>query len=99
MKYLKQKDKQNRIGFKNFEYKKLIVKTLITNTNLSKVVRWKFSKELIVLPKKFLLSSFNNRCVITGRKKRINKLYSFSRIMFLRLAREGKLNNLKKATW
>ena len=42
-------------------------------------------EKFFLLPVKSSLSHVTNRCVITNRKKRINKLYSFSRISFLKL--------------
>ena len=40
-----------------------------------------------------------SRCVITGNKKRVNNSYNYSRLVFLRLARFGSLNGLRKAAW
>ena len=96
MKYLVQKENQNRVNFKAFEMKKFIIKSLLYNTNFSKLLRWKVSK---TLTSKISLVRLVNRCVISGRKKRINNLYSFSRIFFLKLARSGNLNGLKKSSW
>lgn len=96
---LLQKDKNSRIKIKNFENKRFIFKNLINNSNVSKLIRWKFLEKVFLLPVESSLSHITNRCVITNRKKRINKLYSISRISFLKLARKGYVNGLKKSSW
>lgn len=99
MQKLLQKDKNKRIKIKNFENKKFVFKNLVNNSNLSKLTRWKALEEFFLLPVKSSLANVTNRCIITNRKKRINKLYSFSRISFLKLARKGHVSGLKKSSW
>ena len=94
-----QKDKHNRNVVKLYEAKKFILKSIFHNTNFSKLSRWKISNEITNLPIASSVTHINNRCVFTGRKKRINALYSFSRISFLKLARAGNINGLKKSSW
>lgn len=81
------------------ETKRFVLKNIILNTNLVKSTRWKASKKLTKMLKMSSSVYYVNRCILTGRRKRINKLYSFSRIMFLRLVRFGYLNGLKKSSW
>ena len=99
MKSLIQKDKKNRLIFKKLEHKKAIIKPILHNTNFSIILRWNSYEKLSRLTDKSSLSHLNNRCVLTGRKKRINKLYSFSRIMFLKLVRANDICGLKKSSW
>lgn len=94
-----QKDKRNRKIVKFYETKKFILKSIFCNTNFSKLFRWKIVNEITNLPTTSSLTHINNRCVFTGRKKRINKLFSFSRISILKLARTGNINGLKKSSW
>ena len=96
---LNYKDKRNRAFLFQHETKRFVLKNIIVNTNLIKSVRWKASTELTKMLKMSSSVYYVNRCILTGRRKRINKLYSFSRIMFLRLVRFGYLNGLKKASW
>lgn len=99
MKSLLKKDYKNKQNFKNLEYKKTILKNLTNNINYQIPSRWKLFEEVFKFLPQTSLHHFNNRCIITGRKKRINKLYSFSRIIFLKLARFGNINGLKKSSW
>lgn len=99
MKKLVQKDKISRNIVNIYETKKFILKSLFSNTNFSKLIRWKAYSEMNMLPLKSSQVRVTNRCVITGRKKRINSLHSFSRISFLKLARFGRVCGLKKSSW
>ena len=99
MKKLIQKDKQYRITVKKFEQKRLILKSVIKNEYLGDLIRWNAQLELTQLPSNSSKVYLTNRCILTGRRKYINKFYKFSRIEFLKLARTGNISNLRKSTW
>lgn len=99
MKNLVQKDKQFRSNVKKFERKRLILKSIIKNTYLTDLVKWNAIIKLTQLPSNSSKVYVTNRCTLTGRRKYINKFYRFSRIEFLKLARSGKICNLRKSTW
>jgi ribosomal protein S14 len=93
------KDKKNRMYLYKYEIKRFILKNIIRNNNFSLVVKCKAHLMLLQMPKEGTTTTFSNRCIFTGRRKRINKFYSFSRIMFLKLVRFGYLSGLKKSSW
>ena len=99
MKNLVQKDKQFRSNVKKFERKRLILKSIIKNTYLTDLIKWNAILKLTQLPSNSSKVYVTNRCTLTGRRKYINKFYRFSRIEFLKLARLGKISNLRKSTW
>lgn len=99
MKKLLRKDKQKRIAFLKFEKKYKILKSLTKNNNFIKNTRWNAVLSLTDLPKKINKNNFNNRCVITSRKSAFKQLYSISRLVFLRLAKNKKIYGLKKNIW
>jgi ribosomal protein S14 len=99
MKKLVRKDQINRNLLFLHETKRFILKSVIKNSNFSVIIRWKAVLKIADMLKKGSSTVFCNRCIITGRRKRINKSYSFSRIMFLRLARFGYFSGLKKSSW
>jgi small subunit ribosomal protein S14 len=99
MKNLIQKDKQFRNEVKRFEQKRFILKSIIKNTYLAKLIRWKAVLKLIKLPSNASKVYITNRCILTGRRKYINKFYRFSRMEFLKLARSGNISNLRKSSW
>jgi small subunit ribosomal protein S14 len=99
MKKLIQKDKKNRLNLNQIETQKFILKTMVKNTNFSNLIRWNAIFKLISLPPNSSRTFITNRCVLTGRKKRVNKHYKFSRIAFLKLVRFGQVYGMKKSVW
>lgn len=99
MKKLVRKDTINRNILYKYETKRFVLKNIIKNQNLSLTIRWKALLKLSKILKQSSSIYNINRCIFTGRKKRINSFYSFSRIMFLKFARFGYFNGLKKSSW
>lgn len=99
MKKLVRKDKKNRNLLFLDENKRFLLKNIVKNNNLSILIRWKALITISKMPKEGSSTVSCNRCILTGRRKRINKFYSFSRIIFLRLVRFGYLCSLKKSSW
>jgi ribosomal protein S14 len=91
------KDKKKRnLSFVS-ENKKFVLKSIYKNLSLPKIIRWnsslKFTKNLNYS------HSCVNRCVVTGRKKQINKKFRFSRLSFLKFARNGFISGIRKSAW
>lgn len=99
MKKLVKKDKKNRNYFLNKEVKRFVLKNIMKNNNFSIVLRCKALLKLSKELKRSSLIFFVNRCIFTGRRKRVNKFFNFSRMIFLKFARFGYINGLKKASW
>nr|QYB23247.1 ribosomal protein S14 [Lithodesmioides sp. mgcode 4] len=99
MKKLLKKDNQRRIKFLKFEKKYKILKSLTKNNNFTKNIRWNACLNLTELPNRVNKNNFTNRCVITSRKSIFKQLYSVSRLVFLRLAKNKKIYGLKKNIW
>lgn len=99
MKKQVRKDKTNRNLLFLDETKRFLLKNIVKNNNLSVSIRWKAVLIIAKMLKGGSSTVVCNRCIFTGRRKRINKFYSFSRIMFLRLVRFGHLCSLKKSSW
>ena len=75
MKYLLEKDKKRRELFCKHEKKRILIKALIRNENLSRSARWKLSLKLASLPKNSSISRIRNRCVITGRPRSVHNYF------------------------
>lgn len=99
MKKLLQKDKKNRFIVKNFERKRFILKSIIKNLSISKLIRWNAGLKVSNFPSKSSEIFIVKRCILTGRKKRINKYFSFSRLEFLKIIRSGKVYGMRKSSW
>jgi ribosomal protein S14 len=99
MKKLLAKDKQTRKKIKNSEKKKFILKTIVNNINLANLIRFNALNNVNKMQKKTSKVFISNRCINTINKKKFNKLTKFSRIVFLKLARNKSIYGLNKASW
>ena len=57
------------------------------------------SAGLQALPKNSSPVRIKNRCSVTGRGRGFMRDFGVSRIVFRELAREGKIQGVKKASW
>ena len=94
----KRKDINIRSKFFLVESKVIILKSVSVNNNLSKFINWNAGLNLLC---KNLESNSRivNRCVFTGRKSKINNIYMFSRLSFLKFARSSMIPGIFKASW
>ena len=97
MKKIVKKDKKKRANFFLLEKNQIILKSLISNINISKPTRWKATLEITKNPTN--KNKLKNRCFLTGRKNVINKSYKSSRLKFLNIVRSGCIPGFKKSVW
>lgn len=99
MKKLIVKDKKLRLKVKNQEKQYFVLKAIFQNSNLFTLVRWNAYLRLKDLCETRSKVSISPRCVYTINKKRFNTLAPFSRYIFLRLLKSGKIHGFKKSNW
>ena len=99
MKYLNVKNKESRQNIKELEQRRFIYKTLLKNTNILYLTRWKAFFRLKFVKKTSSKTFSTNRCVISRRKKRFNKMINVSRLIFLNYARSSEISGIRKAVW
>jgi ribosomal protein S14 len=99
MKKLIQRDKYRRQIVSDFEVKRVILKSILRNCNLLDKMRWSAHFELADLDVNSSKCRAVNRCLLTGRKSKVRKSYQFSRLSFLRFARNGLILGLQKSSW
>lgn len=99
MKKLVRKDLKKRKNLLIVEKNKFVSKTLINNYNFNNKIKNKFCCNLYKKLNSSYETQLNNRCIITGRKKNLNKFFKFSRLVFLRLVRSGHLFGFMKSSW
>lgn len=99
MKKILAKDKKIRKVIKNLEKKKFIFKSIQNNSNFCNLIRLNTFYKLSQLPSYSSKVFVSNRCVETINKKKFNNLSNFSRIVFLKLAKNGSIYGLKKFYW
>ena len=99
MKKLLKKDKKIRKKIKKLEKKKFILRLIVSNSNLTNLLRFNAFYNLNKLPKKASKTLISNRCVTTVNKKKINSLTNFSRIIFRNLVRNNDIHGVNKSSW
>ena len=93
------KDKKKRNLQLQFEKKQKILKSISKNESLTKITRWNSNSQLSILNSNSYSIKLVRRCIITGRKNILNKMFKISRLAFLKLARNGLISGIKKASW
>lgn len=99
MKKLLAKDKKIRKTIKNLEKKKFILKSIQNNSNFCNLIRLNTFYKLSKLPNYSSKVFVSNRCVETINKKKFTNLANFSRIVFLKLAKNGSIHGMQKFYW
>ena len=99
MKKILSKDKKHRNIIKKLELKHFILKQISNNNNFQKNTKWNAFTNLSYLPKSSSKTYITNRCVKTVNKKTFHKFSKFSRMVFLKLARNGFISGLRKSSW
>jgi ribosomal protein S14 len=99
MKKLVAKDKKVRKKIKTLEKKKFILKIIQNNLNLPYLLRFNASNNLNSITKQASKTLVSNRCIATINKKKFGKLTNYSRIFFLKLAKNKKIFGLTQASW
>ena len=99
MKKLLAKDKKIRLKISKNQKNCFILISIFKNLNFSPLIRWKAFLKLQEIKHQYSEVSLSNRCVLTINKKRFNKLTTFSRHIFLKLIRSGKIYGLKRSIW
>ena len=93
------KDNKKRILNYKLENKKFILKSIFKNTNVSKIVLHNSGLKFTEFSNFSYETALVNRCVLTGRNKRFKNFLKFSRLAFLKYARNGFIYGLKKSAW
>ncbi len=94
------RDQLRRQTVAAFEVDRALYKAMISDQSLPYNVRQQvqrlFESEL---PRDSALARVSNRCALTGRSHGVYQESRLSRIMFRRMAAEGLLPGIKKASW
>ena len=97
MKKIVKNDKKKRFDFFFYEKNQIVLKSIISNTNVNKPTRWKAILKATKSP--LNKNKLKNRCFLTGRKNIINKSYKSSRLKFFNLVKSGFIPRFKKSVW
>ena len=84
---------------KKFSSKRNKLKDLTKNKALTMEERFQATVKLAKLPRNSASIRYRNRCAITGRPRGFIRKYGMSRNAFRKLASEGLIPGVKKASW
>ena len=76
--------------------RKMVAKYAELRAQLKKEGKW---EELDKLPKNSSAVRLHNRCMLTGRPKGYMRKFGISRVTFRKMALEGKIPGITKASW
>ena len=82
-----------------FYQKRLNLKKIIMNKQLSFEERFKAQQKLSKLPRNSAKTRVRNRCQITGRPHGVYRKLKISRIALRQLGLEGKIPGMVKSSW
>lgn len=89
------RDKKRRQLFKEYEEKRLALKVLQRLNPADMRVQQGFN----ALPNNSSRTRIRNRCILTGRSRSVWRTFRISRIQLRKLALEGLLMGVKRASW
>jgi ribosomal protein S14 len=98
MKKLLEKDKKRRKRVVLKEQEHFVLKSIIKNLNFFSLIRWNAHLKLNITQNSSK-TALTPRCLRTVNKKRFNKLTGFSRHIFLKEIRFGRISGIKKSSW
>lgn len=99
MKYLLLKDRRCRILYALYERRHNVLLSLVQNISLAPSIRAQAYRTLLYLPRESSITRVRNRCTLTGRSRAVYRRFGLSRLRFRKLAWQGQLVGVKKASW
>ena len=94
-----EKNNRRKRMAKRDEPKRLRLKAVIMNKDVSPEERFDASLKLAALPRNGAKIRVRNRCELTGRSRAVYRRFNLSRIMLRQLASEGLLPGVTKSSW
>ncbi len=98
MKFLLLKDRRRRIRYSMYEHRRNVLHSILENRKLSSAIRAQAYRALILIPRDTSITRLRNRCTLTGRPRAVYRNFGLSRLRFRKLAFEGQLVGVKKAS-
>jgi small subunit ribosomal protein S14 len=83
----------------NFEAKRAELKSIRNDKLVSLEERFEAQAALTSLPRNSAKNRIRNRCALSGRGRGVYRKFQLSRIWLRKLASEGKLPGMIKASW
>lgn len=92
------KDLKKRKLYKQKEFYRSTLKSIIYDTRINEYVRYKAFLKL-TKTKKNSVTFIKNRCIYTGRSRSVYRFFRISRILLKYLSSQGYLPGIQRASW
>ncbi|KAL6533088.1 Sdh2-1p [Orobanche minor] len=93
------RDHKRRLLAAKYELRRKLYKALCQDPELPPAMREKHHHKLSKLPRNSSFTRVRNRCIFTGRGRAVYRKFRISRICFRKLAGQGQLTGVRKASW
>lgn len=93
------KNIKQRYYYKNFEKKKIILKSITLNSKLKKNIRWKTQQKFFNFNYNNSITRIKKICIYTKRSKSIYSFLKISRIVLRNYASNNLLPGINKYSW
>ena len=93
------RNEQRKKVVARYRERRLELKSLAMDQQLSQEDRWKAQAELSKLPRDASPTRVRNRCILTGRPRGYYRKFGLSRIALRDLALRGELPGMVKSSW
>ena len=94
-----QKNIRRKLLVKKYQDKRLKLKKMIKDKNLSIEERFKLQTKINDLPRDGSRVRVRNRCKLTGRTRGVYRKFELSRIKIRELSMSGSLPGVVKSSW
>lgn len=84
---------------KKFAAKRAKLKAVANNRKLDLEARFEATQKLAALPRNSAANRYRNRCELTGRSHGVYRKFRLGRNMLRKLANDGLLPGVRKASW
>jgi len=99
MKYIGRSNYLKRQALVKYEFKYLILKSLICDLKLSSANRQYFYSQLFNLPRNAYSARIKNSCVFTDRSRFVLRRFKMSRVKLRRVISLGEVCGISKYSW
>ena len=94
-----QKNNRRKLLVKKYQEKRLKLKKMIMDKNLSMEERFKLQTKINDMPRDGSRVRVRNRCKLTGRTRGVYRKFELSRIKIRELSMAGSLPGVVKSSW
>ncbi len=94
-----QKNIRRKLLVKKYQDKRLKIKKMIKDKNLSIEERFKLQTKINDMPRDGSRVRVRNRCKLTGRTRGVYRKFELSRIKIRELSMSGSLPGVVKSSW